>query len=123
MIKEFNLRERAEIVSLAQECSKTLSAQPLIDYFNKIHKIKFENNGLTICDNIINIHYPNCSDMMRNNLREMMLLCLNNCESDNNNFPKVDKKSWFYTNCKRQRKAEAKICQCCPFRKKIEEQE
>jgi hypothetical protein len=38
-------------------------------------------------------------------------------------FPIVDKESWFYKNCKRQRKNKAKICQCCPFRKGIEEQE
>lgn len=30
------------------------------------------------------------------------------------------KETWFYTNCKRQRKLGAKICQCCPFRKDIE---
>jgi hypothetical protein len=34
-MKEYNLRERAEIVSLAQECAKSLKAQPLIDYFQK----------------------------------------------------------------------------------------
>jgi len=39
------------------------------------------------------------------------------------NFPIIDKKSWFYENCKRQRKAGAKICQCCPFRLGIEKQE
>jgi hypothetical protein len=38
-------------------------------------------------------------------------------------FPKVDKKSWFYRNCQTQRKKGAKICQVCPFRKGIEEQE
>lgn len=38
-------------------------------------------------------------------------------------FPIIDKKSRFYKNCKRQRKLEAKICQDCPFRKGIEEQE
>lgn len=38
-------------------------------------------------------------------------------------FPIIDKSSWFYKNCKRQRKSEAKICQCCPFRSGIEEQE
>ena len=38
-------------------------------------------------------------------------------------FPIIDKSSWFYKNCKRQRNAEAKICQCCPFRSGIEEQE
>ena len=31
--------------------------------------------------------------------------------------------SWFYKNCVRQRKRGAKICQCCPFRKQIEENE
>lgn len=38
-------------------------------------------------------------------------------------FPTVDKKSWFYKNCKRQRKVGAKICQVCPFRSGIEKQE
>jgi hypothetical protein len=33
---------------------------------------------------------------------------------------KDGKQTWFYTNCKRQRKADAKICQVCPFRKDIE---
>lgn len=36
---------------------------------------------------------------------------------------KLDKDSRFYKNCKTQRKKEAKICQVCPFRKWIEEQE
>jgi hypothetical protein len=38
-------------------------------------------------------------------------------------FPEIDKKSAFYKNCKRNRKTKAKICQVCPFRKGIEEQE
>ena len=38
-------------------------------------------------------------------------------------FPIVDKESWFYKNCKRQRRNNAKICQVCPFRSGIEEQE
>jgi hypothetical protein len=38
-------------------------------------------------------------------------------------FPTIDKSSWFYKNCKANRKKEAKICQVCPFRKGIEEQE
>jgi len=37
--------------------------------------------------------------------------------------PKVDMASWFYKNCKSQRRREAKICQCCPFRESIEAQE
>ena len=32
----------------------------------------------------------------------------------------VDKTSWFYKNCKRQRRNGAKICSECPFRKSIE---
>ena len=36
---------------------------------------------------------------------------------------KVDTSSWFYKNCKRQRKDGAKICNCCPFRNEIEHQE
>lgn len=38
-------------------------------------------------------------------------------------FPIIDKTTWFYKNCVRQRKANAKICQCCPFRQGIELQE
>jgi hypothetical protein len=38
-------------------------------------------------------------------------------------FPQIEKKSWFYKNCKQQRKRRAKICQICPFRKGIELQE
>jgi len=38
-------------------------------------------------------------------------------------FTKIDFNSWFYKNCKRQRKNKAKICQVCPFRPYIEEQE
>jgi len=38
-------------------------------------------------------------------------------------FPQVDKTSWFYKNCKQQRKKKAKICQVCPFREGIELQE
>ena len=37
--------------------------------------------------------------------------------------PIIDMTTWFYKNCKRQRKNEAKICQVCPFRTMIEEQE
>jgi hypothetical protein len=40
-----------------------------------------------------------------------------------NLFPIVNTSSRFYKNCKRQRKQEAKICQDCPFRNGIEEQE
>ena len=36
---------------------------------------------------------------------------------------KIDFDSWFYKNCKRQRANEAKICNSCPFRAFIEEQE
>jgi len=35
----------------------------------------------------------------------------------------LDMKSWFYKNCVRNRKVGAKICQVCPFREWIEEQE
>ena len=38
-------------------------------------------------------------------------------------FPFIDKSSWFYKNCVKQRRSSAKICQCCPFRKGIEMQE
>ena len=37
--------------------------------------------------------------------------------------PRIDKQSWFYKNCKRQRRDGAKICQGCPFRSYIEERE
>lgn len=32
---EYDLRQRAEIVKLAQEVAKSLKAQPLIDYFEQ----------------------------------------------------------------------------------------
>jgi len=38
-------------------------------------------------------------------------------------FPEIDKTTWFYKNCKRQRRLSAKICQICPFRAGIEKQE
>lgn len=36
---------------------------------------------------------------------------------------KIDFNSWFYKNCKRQRRNKAKICQVCPFRSYIENEE
>lgn len=33
---------------------------------------------------------------------------------------KNGKQTWFYTNCKSQRKRGAKICKVCPFREEIE---
>lgn len=35
----------------------------------------------------------------------------------------LDKKSWFYRNCRIQRKRKAKICDSCPFRESIEKAE
>lgn len=35
----------------------------------------------------------------------------------------LDKHSWFYKNCKRQRKVGAEICQECPFRAWLEAKE
>jgi hypothetical protein len=42
MIKDWDLRERADIVVLAQECGEQLKAQPLIDYFEEKFKIYLE---------------------------------------------------------------------------------
>jgi len=72
-LREFNFEERCHIVSLARTCVKKLSSQPLIDYFNKIYRTKFENNGNTIADTIINKYYPDCNDIMRDNLHNIML--------------------------------------------------
>jgi hypothetical protein len=72
-LREFSFEERAHIVSLARTCTKKLSSQPLIDYFNKIYRTKFENNGNIIADTIINKFYPDCNERMRDNLHEMML--------------------------------------------------
>jgi len=36
---------------------------------------------------------------------------------------KIDFDSWFYRNCKIQRRKKAKICQVCPFRNYIEQEE
>ena len=38
-------------------------------------------------------------------------------------FPVIDRRSWFYQNCKRNRRAGAKCCMECPFRTGIELQE
>lgn len=35
----------------------------------------------------------------------------------------LDKNSWFYKNCKKNRKNKSKICNECPFRNWIKEQE
>lgn len=70
--KEFNLRERAEIVAIAQDCSKSLSAQPLIDYFHKQYQTRFQN-GQTIVDKIIDKYYPDCSNMFRDNLHAILI--------------------------------------------------
>ena len=72
-LREFSFEERCHIVSLARTCVKKLSSQPLIDYFNKIYRTKFENNGNVIADSIINKYYPNCNEKMRDNLHEIML--------------------------------------------------
>jgi hypothetical protein len=72
-LREFDLRERAEIVSIAQKCMRNMAAQPLIDYFNKAYLTKFENNGTTIADSIINKYYPDCNKTMRENLLSIML--------------------------------------------------
>jgi hypothetical protein len=37
--------------------------------------------------------------------------------------PKIDKSSWFYENCRAQRKKNAKKCRTCPFLSIIESQE
>ncbi len=42
---------------------------------------------------------------------------------DDDKFPIIDKSTWFYENCKSQRKRKAKICDSCPFRIGIEKQE
>lgn len=70
--KEFNLRERAEIVSLATECTKNLSAQSLINYFHKAYRQKFEN-GKTIINSIIDKYYPTSSERFRDNLSRMFI--------------------------------------------------
>lgn len=72
-LREFSSEERAHIISLARTCVKNLSPQSLIDYFNKIYRTKFENNGNTICDTIINKYYPDCNETMRNNIYEIIL--------------------------------------------------
>jgi len=35
----------------------------------------------------------------------------------------IDTSTWFYKNCRSQRRRGAKICQVCPFRRRIEGQE
>jgi len=71
-MRQFNLRERAEIVELAQECSETLAAQPLIEYFNRAYTTKWKN-GKSMVNIIIDKYYPDCNDMFRDTLHNMML--------------------------------------------------
>lgn len=73
LMREFDLRERAEIVFIAEKCSRTMKAQPLIDYFVKSFQTKFENNGTTITDSIINKYYPDCNEVMRETLHRILL--------------------------------------------------
>jgi hypothetical protein len=72
-MREFSLMERAEILVLAKKCSENLAAQPLIDYFNKHYRTKFENNGTTIADSIINKYFPDCDEMFRETIHEIMI--------------------------------------------------
>jgi hypothetical protein len=72
-MREFNLRERAEIVVIAEECMRNMAAQPLIDYFNRAYKTKFENNGISIADTIINKFFPECSDTFRETIHKIMM--------------------------------------------------
>jgi len=72
-MREFSLMERAEILVLAKKCSESLTSQPLIDYFNKHHKTKFENNGTTIANSIINKYFPDCNEMFRESIHEIMI--------------------------------------------------
>lgn len=72
-LRKFSPEEHEDIILLATKCSKEQTAQPLIEYFNKIYRTKFENNGNSIPDTIINKYYPNCDETMRNNLHEIML--------------------------------------------------
>lgn len=71
-MREFNLRERAEIVSIAQECSKSLAAQPLIDYFNNVYVTKFQN-GNTLGNTIINKYFPDSNEVFRRTVTDMMI--------------------------------------------------
>lgn len=89
--KEFDLRERSEIVLIAQECSKSLSAQPLIDYFHKSYRTKFEN-GKTIIDKIIDKYYPNCNDTFRDTQFSMMVDYIFSFESQLETLPPEDDK-------------------------------
>ena len=90
--KEFNLRERTEIVDNAMKCSKELSAQPLIDYFHKAYRTKFEN-GKTIVDKIIDKYYPDCSDMFRDTLHAIIVEFIFNFESQLESFLPEDGKA------------------------------
>jgi hypothetical protein len=73
ILRKFSPEEQEDIILLAIKCSKKLTAQPLIEYFDKIYRNKFENNGNFIPDTIINKYYPNCDETMRDNLHEIML--------------------------------------------------
>ena len=71
-MREFSFRERLEIMTLVNECSLTMEEQPLIDYFNNLHTIKWEN-GKTITNSIIDNYFPDCHDRFRDKLLNMMI--------------------------------------------------
>lgn len=47
-MKEYNLRERAEIIKLAQEASKSLKAESLIEYFEQSQETASDVNALVM---------------------------------------------------------------------------
>ena len=71
-MREFNYRERTEIILLVEECNRTRDEQPLIDYFNKAHTTKWEN-GKTVTNSIIDKYFPDCHDRFRDTLLNMMV--------------------------------------------------
>ena len=69
--KEFNLRERAEIVSIAMECVKTLSSQELINYFKSKFTVDY-NVKDDVIDSIIDIKYPKSNIFFRKNVKSIV---------------------------------------------------
>jgi hypothetical protein len=65
---EYNFRDQADIVALAQECAVSLSAQPLIDYFERttVEKEKEELRTM-VFEDINEIHEVDVEQAYKDN--------------------------------------------------------
>jgi arginyl-tRNA synthetase len=71
-MRQFSIKERNEIMSHAADAILADDPQGLIEYFNNSYTTKFEN-GKTIANKIIDKYFPDCSDMFREKLHNIMI--------------------------------------------------